>query len=238
MSIVQKSALVSVREITFDMYGTLLDLEASFEPGFDVFVKSKGYSGDAADIVQMWETTYLHESNVDSMLGRVRTPFEVIRRVTLSQLFYKLKIDHTKDDIELLLTKKATPALFPDVRDTLTRLNNMGKYRLSILSNGDLKSLESVVDGLELPVSLIISAEQAGYYKPHAGVYNHAIKELRAHSEQVLHVATHAWDVRGAKAVGMLGAYVNRYEIPYVDVDGSQADLETGGLDTLADELA
>ena len=103
----QKLPLGPVRAITFDMYGTLLDLVASFASGFDEFLKTKGYAGSADDVIQAWETTYLHESNVDSLLNRPRTPFEVVRRVTLSQLFHKLKISHTEDDIEQLVTTRS-----------------------------------------------------------------------------------------------------------------------------------
>ena len=231
----QRLPLEPVRAITFDMYGTLLDLEASFASGFAEFLKAKGYPGGAGAVVQAWEAAYLHESNVDSMLGRPRTPFEVVRRVTLSQLFFKLKIEHTKDDVEQLVTNWATPTLFPDVKESLTRLK--GKYEMSVLSNGDLDALDRAVSGLGIPVDRSISAEQAGYYKPHAAVYQHAIKELGLPGEQVLHVAAHAWDIRGARATGMAGAYINRYGIPYVDADGSQADLEVPGLAELADRL-
>ena len=41
----QEIPLGQVRAITFDMYGTLLDLEASFAPGFAEFLKAKGYAG-------------------------------------------------------------------------------------------------------------------------------------------------------------------------------------------------
>ncbi|MED5208777.1 MAG: hypothetical protein VX895_06560, partial [Chloroflexota bacterium] len=82
-----------------------------------------------------------------------------------------------------------------------------------------------------------ISSEQAGYYKPHAGVYRHALEELGLSGGQVLHVAAHSWDIRGARTAGMFGAYINRYEIPYVDADGSQADLEVSGLVGLSDRL-
>ena len=215
----QRLPLEPVRAITFDMYGTLLDLAASLDPGFNEFLTVRGYPGRAGEVVQAWEAAYLFESNVDSFLGRPRTPFEVVRRVTLSQLFFKLKIDHTEDDIEELVTTKATPTLFPDVKENLTRLK--GKYHLSVLSNGDLDSLERAVGALGIPVDRVISAEQAGYYKPHAGVYQHAVKELGMPGAQVLHVASHAWDVRGARKVGMAGAYVNRYGIPYIDSDGS-----------------
>ena len=72
-------------------------------------------------MVQDSETTYLHESEVDSMLGRARTLFEVVRRLTFNQLFFKLKIDHMKDDIEQLVIVKSMPALFPDMKETLAR---------------------------------------------------------------------------------------------------------------------
>jgi hypothetical protein len=113
----QKLPLEPVSAITFDMYGRLLGLVASLAAGFEEFLQSKGYQGSAEDVVQAWEAAYLRESKVDTLLGRPRTPFEVVRRLTLSQLFFKLKIDHTKDDIEELVTTKATPTLFPDVKE-------------------------------------------------------------------------------------------------------------------------
>jgi len=233
----QKIPLGPVRAITFDMYGTLLDRVASFGAGFEEFLEGRAYSGGADDVIQAWEATYLHESNVDSLLNRPRTSFEVVRRVTLSQLFHKLKISHTKNDIEELVTTKATPTLFSDVKEHLARLQSLGKFRMSVLSNGDLASLGRAVTGLGIPVDEAISAEQAGYYKPHAGVYEHTIKELGLPGEQILHVVAHAWDIRGARQAGMAGAYINRYDIPYVDADSSQADLEVPGLAELADQM-
>ena len=50
------------------------------------------------------------------MIGKAWTPFEAVRKVTLNQLFFKLKIDHRKYDIEQFFTVKSTSALFPDVK--------------------------------------------------------------------------------------------------------------------------
>ena len=91
------------------------------------------------------------------------------------------------------------------------------------------------MNGLSIPVGRAISAERAGYYKPHTGVYQHAIKELGPPGEQVFDVAAHAWDIRGARATGMAGAYINRYGIPYLGANCSQPDLEVPGLAQLAD---
>ena len=127
------------------------------------------------------------------------------------------------------------PTLFPDVKEALGRLQ--GKYRLAVLSNGDLRSLDSAVSGLGIPVETAISAEQAGYYKPHPQVYLHGVRELELSGEQGLHMAAHAWDVRGARQAGMAGAYVNRKSLPYLDARGSEPELEISGLSGLADEL-
>ncbi|MDP6497345.1 MAG: hypothetical protein FI710_10590 [SAR202 cluster bacterium] len=47
----QKIPVGPVRAITFNMYGTLLDLVTSFAAGFEEFLKAKGYSGSADDVV-------------------------------------------------------------------------------------------------------------------------------------------------------------------------------------------
>jgi 2-haloacid dehalogenase len=223
----QQTQLDSVRAVTFDMYGTLLDLEATFAPCFRDFLVAKGYSGDAAGVVEAWERDYLHESMVDTLVGGGRTPFERVRRVTLSQRFSKLKIEHTQDEIEAVLGR-ATPTLFPDVLEGLGRLRE--KYTLAVLSNGDLASLERAVEGLAIPVERTISAEQAGYYKPHSEVYRHGVRQLGLENNQILHVAAHGWDIRGAKATGMLGAYINRYGVPYTLGGPERPDLEAAGL--------
>ena len=107
----------SIRAITFDLYGTLLDLEATFAPAFAGFLQERRLDFDATELVQTWEWVYLHEGMVDTFLGGPRTPFEQLRRTTLSQLFSRVGIDHTKDDIEDLLGNRVTPMLFPDVVD-------------------------------------------------------------------------------------------------------------------------
>ncbi len=228
----RQTQLDSVRALTFDMYGTLLDLEATFAPSFRSFFDAKGYDGDPVGVVQTWEKDYLHESMVDTLVGGGRTPFERVRRVTLSQLLSKLKIEHTQDEIEDMLSR-ATPTLFPDVNESLGQLRK--KHTLAVLSNGDLEPLERVVDLLAIPVDRTISAEQAGYYKPHSEVYRHGVRQLGLESNQVLHVAAHGWDIRAAKATGMLGAYINRHGVPYSvggpeQPDPEAADLEAAGL--------
>ena len=226
----------AIRAVTFDLYGTLLDLEATFAPAFDGFLRARGVAADAAELVRTWEWAYLHEGMVDTFLGGPRTSFKQLRRTTLSQVFTRIGIEHSRDDIEELLTAQVTPTLFPDVLESLAAMRE--RYTLSVLSNGDLAVLERIVATLGIPVHRTISVEQAGCYKPDLRVYRKAAELLSADSREILHVAAHAWDIRAAKVSGMRGAYVDRHGIPYAPFTEERADIETANLPELAAILA
>ena len=225
----------SIRAITFDLYGTLLDLEATFAPAFAGFLKERHLDLNAAELVRTWEWVYLHEGMVDTFLGGPRTPFEQLRRITLSQLFSRVGIDHSRDEIEDLLGNRVTPTLFPDVAEALTALRE--RYTLSVLSNGDLAVLQRIVSALNIPVHRTISVEQAGCYKPDQRVYRMAAELLSVDADDVLHVAAHAWDVRAAAVAGMKGAYIDRHNIPYAPFTDERPDLETTNLPELVTVL-
>ena len=221
----------TIEAITFDLYGTLLDLEATFAPAFQGFLKERSIELDAAELVRTWEWVYLHEGMVDTLLGGPRTPFETLRRTTLSQLFSRMGISHSRDDIEDLLGNRVTPALFPDVVESLEPMRE--RHTLSVLSNGDLAVLERIVDTLNIPVHRVISVEQAGCYKPDQRVYRKAIELLGVDAGNMLHVAAHAWDIRAARVAGMRGAYINRHNIPYAPFTDEQPEIETTNLPEL-----
>ena len=226
----------SIRAITFDLYGTLLDLEATFAPAFASFLQERDIDLDAAELVRTWEWVYLHEGMVDTFLGGPRTPFELLRRTTLSQLFSRIGIEHSRDDIEDLLGNRVTPTLFPDVAESLAAMRD--RYTLSVLSNGDLAVLERIVSTLGIPVHRTISVEQAGCYKPDQRVYRKAIELLAADAGNVLHVAAHAWDIRAARVAGMQGAYIDRHSIPYAPFSDECPEIESANLPELAAILA
>ena len=226
----------AVRAITFDLYGTLLDLEATFAPAFDGFLRERNTAVDAAELVRTWEWAYLHEGMVDTLLGGPRTPFEQLRRITLSQVFARIGIEHSREDIEELLAVRATPTLFPDVVESLTAMR--GRYTLSVLSNGDLAALERIVSTLDIPVHRTISVEQADCYKPDLRVYRRAAELLEAETSNILHVAAHAWDIRAAQAAGMKGAYIDRHGIPFAPFTDERPDIETANLPELAAVLS
>ncbi len=51
-------SLDSVRAITLDLYGTLLDVESTVLQAFADFLEAKGYEGDPRDVARSWEMSY------------------------------------------------------------------------------------------------------------------------------------------------------------------------------------
>lgn len=82
-----------------------------------------------------------------------------------------------------------------------------------------------------------LSGEDVRAYKPAPEVYRLAIEAAGCPAGRVLMVAAHAWDLRGAQAVGMRTAYVRR---PVGDPprSGDSFDWQVEGLEELADALA
>ncbi|MSQ07413.1 MAG: haloacid dehalogenase type II [Dehalococcoidia bacterium] len=204
-----------VRAITLDLYGTLLDVESSVLQGFQVFLRGRGVAATPREVVKAWETAYFQETMIETLLGQGRTPFEQVSRRCLEQVLEQLGVSHSAGDLEGLLASRDSGSLYPGVQEGLKALR--GRYTLAVLSNGDLASLHRAVSNLAIPVDQIISAEQAGVYKPHPAVYRTALEVLGLEAGQVMHAASHVWDVRGARAAGLLGAYVNRTGVVYGD---------------------
>jgi 2-haloacid dehalogenase len=75
----------------------------------------------------------------------------------------------------------------------------------------------------------VISAEEAGTWKPPAPVYQYAAAVLGVKPPQLALVAAHAWDCHGAKRAGLVTGWVSRLERAYSPVfaapDVAGADL-------------
>ena len=81
-----------------------------------------------------------------------------------------------------------------------------------------------------------LSAEAARTYKPAPEVYRLAVETAARPPERLVMVAAHAWDLRGAQAVGMRTAYVQR---PVGDPPSvsDRFDWHVQNLSELADHL-
>jgi 2-haloacid dehalogenase len=122
-------------------------------------------------------------------------------------------IEHTRADVERLVSAIESLDPFPDVIEALTALHE--RYRLVILSNGDPDMLERGTAHAGFPFDEVISVASAGSFKPHVATYRTACELTGLQPHDVLFVANHEFDCVGAKSFGMRTAYVNRRDRPF-----------------------
>jgi 2-haloacid dehalogenase len=78
------------------------------------------------------------------------------------------------------------------------------------LSNASRRALARINAHAGLRWHQVLSAEDARTYKPAPEVYRLATTTMSCPPDRLLMVAAHAWDLRGAQAIGMRTAYVRR----------------------------
>ena len=95
--------------------------------------------------------------------------------------------------------------------DTVAGLNRLKtKYVITTLSNGNVSLLTNMAKNAGMPWDAILSAELSGHYKPDPEAYLKAADLLSLAPEQVMMVAAHPGDLRGAARAGLRTAYVIR----------------------------
>jgi len=125
----------------------------------------------------------------------------------------------------------------PDVPEGLSRLAGAG-FRLVALSNGSPSGIRSqlthagIVDRFER----IVSVEEARRFKPDPAPYRMTLAHLGAEPADALMVAAHDWDIIGARAVGIPGAFVTRPGVVWT-VPQPRPDHTPANLAELASEL-
>jgi 2-haloacid dehalogenase len=91
--------------------------------------------------------------------------------------------------------------------------------RLAVLAQSSLEAAEGVLRfaGLRDRFDLVLSAEDAGAYKPDPRPYRLALERTGAAPEELCHVSTYWWDVLGAKRAGLRTGWVARRELTLLD---------------------
>ena len=223
-----------IKVLTFDQYGTVVDMQKGLTEVVTPFLERKGWNGDPHRFVTWWRRTHFENSMIDSLCDRGHTAYREIGHRAVSHVMARAGIAYSQDEVEWLVSRIEALKPFPDAHEALHRLHR--RYKLAILSNGDKDMLEAAKPHIGFAFDHTISVEEAGYFKPHWQTYAKAEEILGAERGDILFVANHVFDCVGAKSYGFNTAYIDRRGQPF----GSwpeQPDLITADLKGLADAL-
>ncbi len=202
-----------IKVLTFDLYGTIVDMQAGLREAVTPLLESKGWDGDPNRFVTWWRRTHFENSMIDALCDRGHTPYREIGHRAVSYTLERAGIPHTSEEVERLVSEIERLKPFPEVVPALERL--AAHYRLAILSNGDRDMLEAAEPHIGFKFDHTISVQEAGYFKPHHKTYENAARTLGVDRLEIMHVASHAFDCIGAKAFGMRAAFINRRDRPF-----------------------
>lgn len=226
----------TVEVLTFDLYGTVVDMQGGLVEKATPYLAGKGWDGSPNRFVTWWRRTHFENSMIDALLHRAHTPYREIGRRAVKLTLERAGIAHTEAEVADLVGHIPKLKPFPEVPAALERL--AGRYRLAILSNGDPDLLEEAKAHVGFPFENWISISASNYFKPHAQTYIRAAEILGVPTCRVMHVANHAFDCTGARAQGMRAAYINRRDRPYEDLPGElMPDLVARDMPGLAELL-
>lgn len=226
----------AVTTLTFDIFGTVLDLTGSLEGPTGALLKELGSDMTGAEFYPQWRARQRIEQYQDSLIMLGHSGYlETCRRA----LVYALRSNGVEFDPERIREFMGVWRDLSPYADSLEGLRRLaGKYKLVALSNGEPEFLDHLVaNRIQFDFDNVISVEEGGAFKPHPSVYRSAARILDVEPSAIMMVAAHSFDIMGARACGYRGAYVNRYSLPYEDTEQYTPDIIVNDFNRLADAL-
>lgn len=205
---------LKIKALTFDVFGTILDLAGSLTPVIQRFLRERNSPLDPAQVWRQLRVRQRIEQYQDNLLMVGHSGYlEAVRRAFLYILRLNA-IPFTHEDIDNFIEswKELTP--FEDAVEGLRQLKD--RYELVVLSNGEEWFLQHLVKNrVKFDFDRIVSVQTVGVFKPHPAVYRGCARILDKEPNELMMVSSNSFDVMGARACGFEAAWVNRHTLPY-----------------------
>ena len=185
--------------LTFDCYGTLID----WETGIADALRVAGASGSDDELLEAFAR---HEAALEA--GPYRTYREVLAGAVRG-VAADLGFEPSDEQVAVFAGSVGDWPAFPDSAAALAALK--ARFRLGVITNcdDDLFALSNRRLGVEF--DWVITARQAGGYKPRQENFTLAFERIGLPRERILHVAQSLFhDHVPAKALGMTTVWIDR----------------------------
>jgi len=190
--------------LTFDCYGTLIDWEAGLTAAFAPVLTAHGIAADNdEDLLARYAR---HEAAAEA--GPYRTYREVVA-LGLDGVAEELGFTPTAEERAAFGAAVADWPAFPDSADALARLAT--RFRLGVITNCDDDLFAAAAEKLGVAFDPLVTAQQAGAYKPAERPFALAFERLDVPRERILHVAQSLFhDHVTAKRLGLTTVWIDR----------------------------
>ena len=212
------------RWLTFDCFGTLIDWRHGIGTTGELLFPGRG-----ADFLNAY-TAY--EAEVEK--GPYRR-YRAVLAETTRRAAKELSLDLKPDDESALVATIPHWPPFADVGPALSALRKDG-WKLALLTNCDRDLIAQTQRRLPVPFDAVITAEDAGSYKPAHGHFELFQSTFGAAASAWIHIAqSYFHDIVPASEMGISRIWVNRQ---HEKDDPSLAGAVISGLAELPDAVS
>ncbi|CAN5788148.1 haloacid dehalogenase type II [soil metagenome] len=189
--------------LTFDCYGTLIDWETGLLRALRAILAAHAADSDDEALLGAFAR---HETRLES--GPYRLYREILE-ASAEGICGELGVTPTSHELRAFGASVAAWPAFPDSPDALASLAS--RFRLGVITNCDDDLFAASNRRLGVTFDVIVTAQQAGGYKPAIRNFELALERLRLPVDRVLHVAQSLYhDHVPAQGLGLATVWVDR----------------------------
>lgn len=220
--------------LTFDCYGTMIDWETGIFSALRPILAAHGKKIPDSALLELYS-----ELEASAEQGEFRRYRDVLQSVVRG-FGKRLGFSPTDAEVRSLPESLRNWQPFPDTVEALRQLKS--RYQLAVISNVDDDLFAATAPKLGVAFNHVITAQQAGCYKPCMRIFELAEERIGVTRGQWLHVGQSIYhDVVPAQSLGLATVWVNRPSprpgAGAAKTAAGKPDLEVPDLRTLA-ELA
>ena len=188
------------RWVTFDCFGTLIDWRNGIASSAELLWPGYG--------TQVLDAYNRHEAVVQAEQPGRR--YRDVLTETLRRAAAGLDLELLADDAIILGDTIPYWPVFPETRASLAELRESG-WRLGLLTNCDRDIIGHTQRRLQVPIDVVITAEDVGSYKPAHAHFTRFRDTFGTGSERWVHVAqSYFHDIVPARELGIPSVWINR----------------------------
>lgn len=211
MAVSQGDRSTTTKAVFFDFMGTCLDWHSSIVEALPDRLSDKQRSEFALE----WRQCYFDANTARQANGDPPEDIDITHRRVLGELLLRpeyenVKAGFTPDLVDAAVAAWHAQKAWPDVHAALQSLRDKG-LEVYVHANGTTRLQLDLAKSSGLRFDMMFSSQLLGVYKPDPEAYNKGLALIKRAPEECVMVAAHAYDLRGAKAVGMKTVYIYRW---------------------------
>ncbi|CZR67690.1 related to hydrolase (HAD superfamily) [Phialocephala subalpina] len=208
-----------IKAVFFDFMGTCVDWHSSAVQAMPSAVPQN----EASQIAIDWHQQYFYENSQLSTKGLPPEDIDITLARALSVVLDRNPEQkaHFDDAAKRNMVEKwHSQAAWPDVQQAIRSLREDLGLDVLVHGNGTPRMQMDLCRSSGLNFSMLFSSLLLGFYKPDPKSYKRGLELVQLGPDEVVMVAAHAYDLRGAQKCGLRTAYIHRWS------DDTDEDME------------